>query len=57
MLLSFLLEMDSRMRIVEIDALENRFKPKPRKVEPVEKVNLERYNKHKHNGKHIDVYA
>ena len=44
------------MRIVIIDSIENRFKPEARKVEPVVKGNLKKYDK-QHKGKYLDVYA
>ena len=45
------------MRIVIIDSLENRFKPEARKVEPVVKGNLKKYDKQQYKGKYLDVYV
>ena len=45
------------MRIVDIDSIDNKFKPKPRKVEPIVKGELKEYNKQKHLGVHVDMYA
>jgi len=45
------------MKIVDKENIENLFKPKPRKVEPIKKINLKRYNKQKYLGVHIDIYA